>query len=64
MCGKNIILFIDELHSIVGTGAAEGAIDAANIRKAQLARGEICPIGATPTEEYRRFIEKASALER
>ena len=61
---RNIILFIDELHSIVGTGAAEGAIDAANILKPQLARGEICLIGATTTEEYRRFIEKDSALER
>ena len=61
---KNVILFIDELHSIVGTGAAEGAIDAANILKPQLARGEICLIGATTTEEYRRFIEKDSALER
>lgn len=61
---KNIILFIDELHGIVGTGAAEGAIDAANILKPQLARGEICLIGATTTEEYRRFIEKDPALER
>lgn len=61
---RSIILFIDELHSIVGTGAAEGAIDAANILKPQLARGEICLIGATTTEEYRRFIEKDSALER
>lgn len=61
---KSIIMFIDELHSIVGTGAAEGAIDAANILKPQLARGEICLIGATTTEEYRRFIEKDSALER
>lgn len=61
---KNVILFIDELHSIVGTGAAEGAIDAANILKPQLARGEICLIGATTTEEYHRFIEKDSALER
>lgn len=61
---KNVILFIDELHSIVGTGAAEGAIDAANILKPQLARGEICLIGATTTEEYRRTIEKDSALER
>lgn len=49
---------------MVGTGAAEGAIDAANILKPQLARGEICLIGATTTEEYRRFIEKDSALER
>ncbi len=60
----NIILFIDELHTIVGAGAAEGAIDAANILKPQLARGEIKIIGATTTEEYRKFIEKDSALER
>ena len=60
----NIILFIDELHTIVGAGAAEGAIDAANILKPQLARGEIQIIGATTSEEYRRFIEKDSALER
>ena len=60
----NIILFIDELHTIVGAGAAEGAIDAANILKPQLARGEIKIIGATTTEEFRRFIEKDSALER
>ncbi len=61
---KNIILFIDELHTIVGAGAAEGAIDAANILKPQLARGEVRIIGATTTEEFRRFIEKDSALER
>lgn len=61
---RQIILFIDELHGIVGTGAAEGAIDAANILKPQLARGEICLIGATTTAEYRKFIEKDSALER
>lgn len=61
---KSIILFIDEIHGIVGTGAAEGAIDAANILKPKLARGEICVIGATTTEEYRRFIEKDSALDR
>jgi len=61
---KNIILFIDELHTIVGAGAAEGAIDAANILKPQLARGELQIIGATTIEEYRRFIEKDSALER
>lgn len=61
---NGIILFIDELHGIVGTGAAEGAIDAANILKPKLARGEICVIGATTTEEYRKFIEKDSALER
>ncbi len=61
---SGVILFIDELHGIVGTGAAEGAIDAANILKPKLARGEICIIGATTTEEYRKFIEKDSALER
>ena len=61
---KNIILFIDELHTIVGAGAAEGAIDAANILKPQLARGELQIIGATTLDEYRRFIEKDSALER
>lgn len=60
----NIILFIDEMHTIVGAGAAEGAIDAANILKPQLARGEIQVIGATTIEEYRRHIEKDSALER
>jgi len=59
-----IILFIDELHTIVGAGAAEGAIDAANILKPQLARGEIQIIGATTVEEYRKFIERDSALER
>ena len=60
----DIILFIDEIHSIIGAGAAEGAIDAANILKPTLARGEIQLIGATTIEEYRRFIEKDSALER
>lgn len=60
----NIILFIDELHTIVGAGAAEGAIDAANIMKPQLARGELQIIGATTFEEYSRTIEKDSALER
>ena len=60
----NIILFIDEIHTIVGAGAAEGAIDAANIMKPQLARGELQIIGATTFEEYRRTIEKDSALER
>ena len=60
----NIILFIDEIHTIVGAGAAEGAIDAANILKPLLARGEIQLIGATTLEEYRKYIEKDSALER
>lgn len=60
----NIILFIDEIHSIVGAGAAEGAIDAANIMKPQLARGELQIIGATTFDEYRKSIEKDSALER
>ncbi len=64
MSHREIILFIDEIHMIVGTGAAEGAIDAASILKPPLARGEICLIGATTTDEYRRFIEKDSALER
>lgn len=61
---KNVILFIDEIHTIVGAGAAEGAIDAANIIKPQLARGEIQLIGATTLYEYRKYIEKDSALER
>ena len=60
----DVILFIDEIHTIVGAGAAEGAIDAANILKPLLARGEIQLIGATTTEEYRKYIEKDSALER
>jgi len=60
----DIILFIDEIHTIVGAGAAEGAIDAANILKPLLARGEIQLIGATTIEEYRKYIEKDSALER
>lgn len=60
----NIILFIDEIHTIMGAGAAEGAIDAANILKPQLARGELQVIGATTLEEYRKHIEKDSALAR
>ncbi len=61
---KNVILFIDEIHTIVGAGGAEGAIDAANILKPTLARGELQCIGATTIEEYRKYIEKDSALER
>ena len=61
---KNVILFIDELHMIVGAGAAEGAVDAANILKPALARGDIQIIGATTLDEYRKHIEKDSALER
>ena len=61
---KNIILFIDEIHMIVGTGAAEGAIDASNILKPLLARGDIQLIGATTVDEYRKYIEKDKALER
>ncbi|MBQ2719405.1 MAG: ATP-dependent Clp protease ATP-binding subunit, partial [Clostridia bacterium] len=60
----SVILFIDEIHTIVGAGAAEGAIDAANILKPAMARGEIRVIGATTEEEYRRHIERDAALER
>lgn len=61
---KNIILFIDEIHTIIGAGGAEGAIDASNILKPSLARGDIQCIGATTIDEYRKYIEKDSALER
>ena len=60
----NIILVIDEMHTLIGAGAAEGAIDAANILKPALSRGEIQVIGATTSDEYRKYIEKDSALER
>ena len=60
----DVILFIDEIHTIVGAGSAEGAVDAANILKPLLARGEVQVIGATTLNEYRKYIEKDSALER
>ena len=60
----NVLLFIDELRTIIGAGGAEGAIDASNILKPSLARGEIQLIGATTLEEYRKYIEKDAALER
>ncbi len=61
---KNILLFIDELHTIIGAGGAEGSLDASNILKPSLSRGEIQLIGATTIEEYRKYIEKDAALER
>ena len=61
---KDIILFIDEMHTIIGAGAAEGAIDASNILKPALARGEIQAIGATTLDEYQKHVEKDAALER
>ena len=64
IASKNIMLFIDEIHTIIGAGGAEGAIDASNILKPFLARGEVQLIGATTIEEYRKYIEKDTALER
>ena len=61
---RRILLFLDELHTLIGAGGAEGALDASNILKPSLSRGEIQLIGATTIEEYRKHIEKDAALER
>jgi ATP-dependent Clp protease ATP-binding subunit ClpC len=61
---KNVILFIDELHTIVDAGSAEGTMDASNIIKPALSRGELQCVGATTLNEYRKYIEKDAALER
>jgi ATP-dependent Clp protease ATP-binding subunit ClpA len=61
---NEVILFIDEIHTIIGAGSGEGGLDAANILKPAMARGKICLIGATTLNEYKKYIEKDSALER
>lgn len=61
---KNIILFIDELHTIIGAGGPEGSMDASNMIKPALSRGEMQLLGATTTKEYRKYLEKDSALAR